>query len=146
MSTDTPTTEDSTATQSSSDDTANDSAFEFETDGGVTDTDLTAFQTNILFILCGCEKGRYDGEAPNGAKGLAIKAILERKEWYGEEINHGRLYPNLDTLVDRGVVEKSELDKRTNHYELTDDGVQLIAEQLQRLINSFKGEPQNGGE
>jgi predicted transcriptional regulator len=120
--------------------------FEFASDA-VTDTDLTAFQQHILFALRGCEEGRYDGDAPGGAKGLAIKQILETDEWYGEEINHGRLYPNLDTLVDHGLVAKSELDKRTNHYELTDDGLEVIAEGLQRYISAFKGEPKgNGGE
>jgi hypothetical protein len=123
------------------------SDFEFENASeAVSDTDLTAFQTNILFVLRGCQRGRYDGRAPAGAMGLAIKDILETDEWLGEEVNHGRLYPNLDTLVEHGLVEKSELDKRTNHYELTDNGTTVIAEQLQRLINSFKGEPQNGGE
>jgi hypothetical protein len=29
-----------------------------------------------------------------------------------------------------GLVEKSELDKRTNQYELTDDGYQTVLDQL----------------
>jgi hypothetical protein len=137
-----------TAAQADAETESDDSGFEFENASeAVSDTDLTAFQTNILFVLRGCQRGRYDGRAPAGAMGLAIKDILETDEWLGEEVNHGRLYPNLDTLVEHGLVEKSELDKRTNHYELTNDGVQLIAEQLQRLMNSFKGKLQgNGGE
>ena len=63
--------------------------------------DLTAFQRNILIILS--KEPMY---------GLAIKRELE--EYYGGEVNHGRLYPNLDELVELGFVEKSELDKRTN--------------------------------
>ena len=137
MSTDTPTTEDSTATDQNSD-------FEFQSEQ-VSDTDFTAFQSNILFVLRGCAGGRYDGEAPNGAKGLAIKRILETSEWYGEEVNHGRLYPNLDTLVEKGLIAKGELDKRTNHYELTDAGVQVIATELQRKMRSFKGTPTGEG-
>jgi DNA-binding PadR family transcriptional regulator len=81
-------------------------------------SELTAFQRNILTILA--EEARY---------GLAIKRELE--EYYGTEVNHGRLYPNLDDLVDLGLVEKSELDKRTNQYELTDDGVETLLEQFQ---------------
>ena len=80
--------------------------------------ELTAFQQNILVILA--EEARY---------GLAIKRELE--EYYGEEVNHGRLYPNLDDLVEMGLVEKSELDKRTNQYALTDDGEQALLDQFE---------------
>ena len=87
------------------------------TDGGTvaepTDSvhasDLTAFQHSILRVLA--DEARY---------GLAIKRELE--DYYSKEINHGRLYPNLDRLVDGGLVTKRELDKRTNEYELTEGG------------------------
>ena len=79
--------------------------------------DLTAFQHNILVILS--EEPMY---------GLAIKRQLE--EYYGTEVNHGRLYPNLDDLVEMGLVEKSELDKRTNQYALTEEGYQALLDQL----------------
>ncbi len=75
--------------------------------------ELTAFQTNILTIL-----------AKEPMYGLAIKRELE--EYYGTEVNHGRLYPNLDELVELGLVEKSELDKRTNQYSLTDEGYEAV--------------------
>ncbi|ELZ01721.1 PadR family transcriptional regulator [Natrialba asiatica] len=75
--------------------------------------ELTAFQNNILIIL-----------AKEPMYGLAIKRELE--DYYGTEVNHGRLYPNLDELVDLGLVEKSELDKRTNQYSLTDDGYEAV--------------------
>jgi len=39
-----------------------------------------------------------------------------------QEIHHGRLYPNLDTLVEKGLVEKGEKDRRTNVYTLTRRG------------------------
>jgi hypothetical protein len=142
MTTTNSTTEDSTDTEP----TSNNSEFDFDTEA-VSDTDLTTFQTNILFVLCGCMEGRYDGRAPSGAMGLAIKEILETEEWYGEKVSHGRLYPNLGTLIDKGLVAKSKLDKRTNHYEITDDGTTIIAEQLQRNIACLKGEtPGDGGE
>ncbi len=80
--------------------------------------ELTAFQQNVLTILA--EEPRY---------GLAIKRDLE--SYYGEEVNHGRLYPNLDDLVDLGLVEKTALDKRTNQYALTDDGYQALLDQLE---------------
>jgi DNA-binding PadR family transcriptional regulator len=79
--------------------------------------ELTAFQQNILTILA--EEARY---------GLAIKRELQT--YYDDEVNHGRLYPNLDELVELGLVEKSELDKRTNEYALTDEGYQAVLDQL----------------
>jgi len=79
--------------------------------------ELTAFQNNILVIL-----------AKEPMYGLAIKRELEA--YYGTEVNHGRLYPNLDELVDLGLVEKSELDKRTNQYSLTDDGFEAVLDQV----------------
>jgi DNA-binding PadR family transcriptional regulator len=84
--------------------------------------ELTAFQGNILTILA--EEPMY---------GLAIKRELE--EYYGTEVNHGRLYPNLDDLVEMGLVEKSELDKRTNQYELTEDGLAAVMDQLQWTLS-----------
>ena len=79
--------------------------------------DLTAFQNNILVIL-----------ATEPMYGLAIKRELEA--YYGTEVNHGRLYPNLDELVDLGLVEKSELDKRTNQYALTEKGLEAVLDQI----------------
>ena len=52
--------------------------------------------------------------------GLAIKDELEN--YYESEINHGRLYPNLDTLVDKGLLEKGSKDRRTNFYTVTRRG------------------------
>jgi DNA-binding PadR family transcriptional regulator len=80
-------------------------------------SELTAFQQNILIILA--EEPRY---------GLAIKRELE--SYYDSEVNHGRLYPNLDDLVEMDLVEKSELDKRTNQYALTEEGHDVLLEQF----------------
>lgn len=41
---------------------------------------------------------------------------------YEKEIHYGRLYPNLDTLVNKGLIEKGQVDLRTNVYALTDRG------------------------
>ncbi|TKX82728.1 PadR family transcriptional regulator, partial [Halorubrum sp. SS5] len=67
--------------------------------------------------------------------GLAIKRELEA--YYGSEVNHGRLYPNLDDLVDDGLVEKSELDKRTNQYELTEEGHDVVLGQIEWVLDRF---------
>ncbi|WP_338727734.1 PadR family transcriptional regulator [Haladaptatus sp. DJG-WS-42] len=88
---------------------------------------LTAFQQNILVILS--EQPMY---------GLAIKRELE--SYYGSEVNHGRLYPNLDDLVEMGLVEKSELDKRTNQYALTGDGEGAVVDKLEWILAKFVNE------
>lgn len=90
--------------------------------------DLTAFQYNILVILS--KEAMY---------GLAIKRELEA--YYEDEVNHGRLYPNLDDLVDMGLVSKSELDKRTNQYALTDEGYETVTQQLEWLFSYLVTSP-----
>mgnify|MGYP000591973428 CR=1 FL=1 len=72
--------------------------------------DLTGFQRDLLYVIAGRDQ----------LHGLAIKDELEG--YYETEIHHGRLYPNLDTLVEKGLVEKGELDKRTNYYSVTRRG------------------------
>ena len=72
--------------------------------------DLTGFQRDPMYVIAG-------NEEPHG---LQIKEELE--EYYEKEIHHGRLYPNLDTLVEKGLVEKGEIDQRTNYYTLTRRG------------------------
>ncbi|MCU4924404.1 PadR family transcriptional regulator [Halobacteria archaeon AArc-dxtr1] len=86
--------------------------------------ELTAFQNNILVIL-----------AREPMYGLAIKRDLE--DYYGTEVNHGRLYPNLDELVELGLVEKSELDKRTNQYSLTDDGYAAVLDGVEWALSNI---------
>lgn len=72
--------------------------------------DLTGFQRDCLYVIAGMES----------PKGLAIKEELD--EYFNTDINHGRLYPNLDALVEKGLVEKGHKDDRTNEYVLTDRG------------------------
>lgn len=80
--------------------------------------DLTGFQRDLLFTIAGMDE-------PNG---LEIKDELE--EYYETEIRHGRLYPNLDTLVEKGFVEKGQHDRRTNKYLLLDRGRREIEARL----------------
>lgn len=79
---------------------------------------LTAFQRDVLFVIS-------DLGAP---KGLAIKSELQ--EYYDDDVNHGRLYPNLDDLVEEGYVVKGQRDKRTNEYSLTDQGKDTITTRM----------------
>jgi len=78
--------------------------------------DLTGFQRDILYMTA-CLEEPYS---------LAIKAELD--DYYEHEMNHDRLYPNLDDLVDRGLFERGELDKRTNTHTLTQRGGTRIVE------------------
>jgi len=70
--------------------------------------DLTAFQRDLLWALSHEDR----------QKGLSLKAELA--DYYGEELNHSRLYQNLDKLVERDLVTKQARDKRTNEYRLTE--------------------------
>lgn len=76
--------------------------------------DLTGFQRDLLYVVAGLDD-------PHG---LAVKDELE--DYYEKEIHHGRLYPNLDTLVEKGLVEKGERDRRTNYYTMTRRGKREI--------------------
>jgi DNA-binding PadR family transcriptional regulator len=77
--------------------------------------DLTGFQRDLLYNIAGLDE-------PHG---LAIKDELET--YYEKEIHHGRLYPNLDTLVEKGLVDKGQRDRRTNFYTLTRRGQRELA-------------------
>jgi DNA-binding PadR family transcriptional regulator len=76
--------------------------------------DLTGFQRDLLYVMAGADQ-------PSGQE---IKEELE--QYYSTEINHGRLYPNLDTVVNKGLVEKGELDRRTNYYKITEQGANTL--------------------
>lgn len=76
--------------------------------------DLTKFQRDLLYVIAGFDE----------PYGLEIKAELEA--YYESDINHGRLYPNLDTLVDKGLLEKGQKDRRTNSYSITNRGIREL--------------------
>ncbi|WP_247004216.1 PadR family transcriptional regulator [Halosolutus gelatinilyticus] len=76
--------------------------------------DLTGFQRDLLYVIAGADQ-------PSGQE---VKDEVET--YYSAEINHGRLYPNLDTLVNNELVEKGQLDRRTNYYAITDAGKETI--------------------
>jgi len=87
-------------------------------DGDVRLANLTAFQRDILWVL------HHEG----ALHGLGIKSALQN--YYREEVNHGRLYPNLDELVEMGLLAKGTRDQRTNEYELTDDAEYALEARL----------------
>ena len=100
---------------------------EVAADGGATWADLTGFQRDCLEAIARLER---DDET---CYGLAIKRKLEPDHG---EVNHGRLYPNLNELADKGLIEISELDRRTNEYVLTDSGRALLYQRVERLADA----------
>lgn len=76
--------------------------------------DLTGFQRDLLYTIL----------TPNEPSGTEVKEILEER--YEEEIHHGRLYPNLDTLIEKDLLIKGSLDDRTNYYRVSRKGHQMI--------------------
>ncbi len=77
---------------------------------------LSSFQRDLLYVVAGSE----------GQNGLDMKRELE--EYYASEINHGRLYPNLNKLEEKGLIEKGKVDQRTNSYSITERGKKVLLE------------------
>ena len=78
--------------------------------------ELTGFQRDLLYCIAAIEE----------PYGLEIKRELE--EYLSIDVNHGRLYPNLDQLVEEGLLRKEKKDDRTNLYPLTPLAEELFAE------------------
>lgn len=74
-------------------------------------SDLNSFRRDVLRVV-------DDHGAPHG---LAVRDTLEAA-YDEDEISNGRVYPALDELVEKGLVEKSHPDKRTNEYTITARG------------------------
>lgn len=81
---------------------------------------LTAFQKEALMAVARLEASEQD------SYGLGIRRVLNER--FETPVNHGQLYPNLDELVETGLLTKSRLDQRTNEYRLTDTGERLLEE------------------
>jgi DNA-binding PadR family transcriptional regulator len=79
-------------------------------------TDLTGFQRDLLWQLFHLD----------GAYGGRLKQSLEEMGY--EEVNHSRMYQNIDSLVRSDLIEKSDLDGRTKEYSLTDEAKKLLAD------------------
>lgn len=78
--------------------------------------ELTGFQRDILFVLGGL----------GASQGAQLKRELERSRY--SSILPGRLYHNLDVLVDRSLVLKRDGAGRANEYQLTPEGRSSIRE------------------
>jgi DNA-binding PadR family transcriptional regulator len=86
--------------------------------------ELSRFQLDILTVL-----------AAQSRHGMAVKRELERV--YGTTVHHGRLYPNLDSLIDDGLVEKDARNGRTNEYSVTSTGRKRLTARFQFLHDAL---------
>jgi len=75
----------------------------------------SAFERDILWILA------------NGGKQPGVEIRNTLMEYYNRPVNHGQLYPNLDELVDAGLISKGKIDGRTNSYSLTEAGRRALS-------------------
>ena len=81
--------------------------------------ELTGFQRDLLCVLCGLDE----------PKGMAVQEELT--DYYGSEVLHARVYQNLDSLVERGFVQKGEQDSRTNYYRVTEEGRRTVTDRIE---------------
>jgi len=103
----------------------------------MTDThwhDLTGFQRDLLKALLALD------DRMAAVSGQDIKHELEAT--HHVDINHGRLYPNLDTLVDAGLIDKGEIDARTNSYTPTTAGGELVRREVQSWVSLLDADRQ----
>jgi len=94
--------------------------------------DLTGFQRDLLMAICRLE-------ADGAVSGQDIRRALERDY---DAINQGRLYPNLDGLVDAGLVTKGEIDARTNSYQTTARARELVRRAVQSWVDLLDADRQ----
>ncbi len=78
--------------------------------------ELTGFQRDLLYVISGLDD-------PTGQE---VKSELERTQ--ERTIQEGQLYRNLDQLVEMDLVRKQTGSGRTNHYDNTSDGEDVVEE------------------
>jgi DNA-binding PadR family transcriptional regulator len=88
--------------------------------------ELSGFRRDILLILARSE--------PTNGRGLLDDLSTLRDE----EIGDARLYPNLNALVDAGLVEKRENyhDDRSHEFRLAHAGRYALRDHAQRLAGA----------
>ena len=105
-----------------------------EADGGVRWFDLNSSKRDLLVEI-------YQLDQPSGQD---IRGRMKAE--HDEDVDHGRLYPNLNDLVDYGLIDKGEQDLRTNYYEITDDGRRLVEETAQSFASATSRVAADGGQ
>ena len=85
--------------------------------------DLNSFQRDCIREI-----------SQNGpCNGLAVCSFLQK--YYSSEVHHSRFYQNIERLIEMGLVEKGQVNRRSNSYELTSEGEQLASELASRWKN-----------
>lgn len=84
---------------------------------------VTGFQRDLLFVLCGFDE----------PKGLTVQR--EVADYHDTDVSPARVYQNLNSLAEDGLVEKGTQDSRTNYYRITESGRELL-----RDCRDWKGE------
>jgi len=97
-----------------------------ETATTITFTDLNRFRRDVLFAARAWELD--EGNPPNGTQ---IVEVLEEDLGY-DSVSDGHLYPNLNTLAEQGFMQKQPVDDRSNAYRVTEYGVTMLEERVQR--------------
>ena len=90
--------------------------------------EFSGFRRDILILLA--------LSGPTNGRGL----LEDLSSFRDEDVNDGRLYPNLNALVDKGLVEKRENyhDLRSHQFRLADRGCQCLREHAQRLAGAVE--------
>ena len=96
-----------------------------EADGGVRWFDLNSSKRDLLVEI-------YQMDQPSGQD---IRGRMKAE--HDEDVDHGRLYPNLNDLVDVGLLDKGEKDLRSNYYQITNDGQRLVEDTI-RYFESIR--------
>ena len=60
------------------------------------------------------------------------------RDYYESDVNHGRLYSNLDELDEAGFIAKGRKDQRTNAYEITNAGREVLDSEVAWLVERTK--------
>lgn len=90
-------------------------------------SDLTGFQRDLLFALAWFEKA----EGKDSVHGLELRDLLN--EQYDKDIHHSKLYPNLDTLVSKGLVIKQGSGGSGANYKLAIRGENSLENRYESL-------------
>lgn len=87
--------------------------------------ELTRFQIDALTIIA-------------AEKRIGTEINDELSEYYDKDVNHGQLYPNLDTLVEKGLVDKTPRDRRSHFYAITELGKEVLHARWDRLTTHLQ--------
>lgn len=103
---------------------------------------VAGHELTLYRLECLAAVGTLEGEQEQ-VSGLDILEIVS--EFLDDNGYHGRLYPNLDWLVDQGLLEKTPVDGRTKNYSLTGEGIAELRVFAQRYLKASEGPDEGPG-